>query len=165
MNFEKESLIYPSKLELRSLDNLVISCQYFQKGCILVSSINTYVDMIKHEKICEFRRSEIKQKSIHCKRCQMTYVEPHDCFIVFQNKIIKEFDHKLYLIEQKFTEKINKLQQYYENKLNQITEMTKIESIQSLHNSDSLQKQSINQQINQQKKQSKLLIIFHLFKH
>ena len=85
--------------------------------------------MVNHILICEFNKCDVDEKPLYCKRCQTKILDfkDHDCFINYQNKIIKEFENKLNLLENKLLVKIG----YNEDKLNQIeNNYSKLQDIQ-----------------------------------
>ena len=64
---------------------------------------------IIHEQQCEFNQKQ-SLEYLHCKRCQTTINEDHDCFIHFKKQITNDFDMKLLQFEHKLTQKIKNKQ-------------------------------------------------------
>ena len=139
-------LINLNRSELNLLENLIINCKYYQEGCKKEFSIKNLEEMIIHQTKCDFKNllpfiyKDIsltsKEYKHYCPRCQITIYRNkyHDCFKIFQKRIINEYEvllaNKMTELEQKFLQKIDNIYEKFKRILKENQEFETIVNIQ-----------------------------------
>ncbi len=89
-NLPIESLIKPSKSEIKMVEKLKISCKFFEKGCSVVYFFREIIQLREHENSCLYSKtSNFIEKENHfhvgklnhiCCRCKQFKSLNHDCY-------------------------------------------------------------------------------------
>ena len=56
-NFDSKTTMVSHKRDIKLLEKLIISCKFFEKGCLEKYDINSLEDLLLHEKKCQFNNN------------------------------------------------------------------------------------------------------------